>query len=277
MTEIVHFCTEAQLGDSCYEWVRRFGECHAKEKQYEDDDVDHSVWVAPSPCDPETTLCLTLEECKEACNTEVDAHGRQCVAIEWHSEIVLYKYGYCNLAWACDEVAYHWSRNWVYRRYILRKCQCFRKNRLKTSSKNSIRFLVVSTVEDVGRILLPIPTLDTLIMSKFTRLHNSVESIFIVPLYSVFLIYFVYFLYHHRLDDVDRDQPEIGGFDAMNELTSNVFVVSGKDLIILALLLLNICSVIVLVCRCTKNKVRTGKKVIYKPVGINSENERLNV
>ena len=106
--------------------------------------------------------------------------------------------------------------------------------------------------------------------------QSSWESFHCFPVFSISNT-FCPFLHHHRLDGVGRDKPEIGGFDAMNELTSNVFVVSGKDLFILALLLLNICSVIVLVCRCTKNKVRTGKKVIYKPVSVSSENESLNV
>lgn len=109
--------TEAQLEDSCYEWVRRFGECHAKEKQYEDDDLDNPVWFGET---------IYLDECKEACNTEADARGRQCVAIEWKSEWDA-NYGRCNLAWACDEVPYYWTRNWVYRRYIYQNCRQFRK------------------------------------------------------------------------------------------------------------------------------------------------------
>ena len=73
------------------------------------------------------------------------------------------------------------------------------------------------------------------------------------------------------------DWHDIGRFGAMNEATYNVVVVTEKDLFILALFILSVCTVTLLVIGCTKSNKSRKKKVVYKPVSVRSEDESVSL
>ena len=81
-------------------------------------------------------------------------------------------------------------------------------------------------------------------------------------------------------DDDDNDLelvPNAMMEDAnlVNSATGYVLMVTGKDLFILMLLIVNICTMTILISKCTKCDESLGREVIYKAVSVISENERL--
>jgi len=76
-----------------------------------------------------------------------------------------------------------------------------------------------------------------------------------------------------RFEDDFEDPQHFKMIDAMNDaaLETDVISVAGKDLLILALLILNVVSLTILVCKCTK--CCNGQKVKYEAVSVLSENE----
>ena len=80
-----------------------------------------------------------------------------------------------------------------------------------------------------------------------------------------------------RLVSCSEEVAQMGVIDAMNEPTANVVVVTGKDLAILALFLLNVCMVTILITKCNKGTKSRGKKVSYEPVSVMSESELVSV
>ena len=73
------------------------------------------------------------------------------------------------------------------------------------------------------------------------------------------------------------DWFDIEQFGAMNEATNDVVVVTAKDLAVLALFILNVCTVTILITKCTKSTKSRGKKVKYEPVSVMSESELVSV
>ena len=65
--------------------------------------------------------------------------------------------------------------------------------------------------------------------------------------------------------------------NVMNEPTNDVVVVTGKDLAVLALFLLNVCMVTILIMKYTKSTKSREKKVKYEPVSVMSESELVSV
>ena len=73
------------------------------------------------------------------------------------------------------------------------------------------------------------------------------------------------------------DWFDIEQFGAMNEATNDVVAVTGKDLAILALFLLNVCMTTILIMKCNKGTRSRGKKVKYEAVSVMSESELVSV
>ena len=73
------------------------------------------------------------------------------------------------------------------------------------------------------------------------------------------------------------DWFDIEQFGAMNEATNDVVVVTGKDLAVLALFILNVCTVTILITKCNKGTRSKGKKVTYEAVSVMSESELVSV
>ena len=78
---------------------------------------------------------------------------------------------------------------------------------------------------------------------------------------------------HSRFEDDFEDPQHFKMIDAMNDAALNTLAISltGKDLFILALLILNVVSLAILVSKCTKCCNRA--KVNYEAVSVLSENE----
>ena len=78
---------------------------------------------------------------------------------------------------------------------------------------------------------------------------------------------------HPRFPDDFEDPQHFEMIDAMNDAALDTVAISvtGKDLLILTLLILNVVSLTILVCRSTK--CCNGKQVKYEAVSVLSENE----
>ena len=76
-----------------------------------------------------------------------------------------------------------------------------------------------------------------------------------------------------RFDDNFEDLRHFQMSDAMNNaaMDTAIISISSQDLLILALLILNVVSLTILVCKCTK--CWNGEKVKYEAVSVLSENE----
>ena len=78
---------------------------------------------------------------------------------------------------------------------------------------------------------------------------------------------------HPSFNDDFEDLQHFKMIDAMNDAALNTVTISvtGKDLFILALFILNGLMLAILVCKCTK--CCNGNKVKYQAVSVLSENE----